>query len=151
MCVFPHLDFVGVHALLLLVGALGQVLGLLLLQVRASAEEDVVDEGVLQQRQEHEHEAAHQVDVDGLHVRDLGQCLAQMGVDGGHSQHSSDPYGEQEESVRGTAVRQCVLRQRAGGEIDRVRQREGARERGREKESETERGGRDREKEKETE
>lgn len=37
-----------------------------------SAEEDVVDESVLQQRQEDKEEAAHQIDVDGLDVGDLG-------------------------------------------------------------------------------
>lgn len=58
--------------------------------MRTSAEEDVVDKGVLEQRQEDEDEAAHQVDVDGLDVGDLGQGFPQVGVDGGHCQHSGD-------------------------------------------------------------
>lgn len=75
----------------LVVGLLG-FLCQLLLHLWSTAEEDVVDEGILQQGQEDHDEAAHQVHVDGLDVRDLGERLSQMGVDGGHGQNRGDTW-----------------------------------------------------------
>lgn len=88
----PYL--VGIGSQLLVIGR-GCLFGCLLLPLGALAEEDVVDEGVLQQGQEDKHEAAHQVHVDSLHVGDLWQRLAQVGVDGGHGQHGGDPWTPQ--------------------------------------------------------
>lgn len=85
----PYL--VGIGSQLLVIGR-GGLFGSLLLPLGALAEEDVVDEGVLQQGQENKHKAAHQVHVDGLHIGDLWQRLAQVGVDGGHGQHRGDPW-----------------------------------------------------------
>jgi len=74
----------------------------LLLLLRPAAEEHVVDEGVLQQRQEYEHEAAHEVDVDGFHVRDLGERLPKVGVDGRHGEHRSNTWSEGERDATPT-------------------------------------------------
>ena len=82
---------VGVGSQLLVIGR-GCFLSRLLLPLGALAEEDVVDEGVLQQGQEDKHKAAHQVHVNSLHVGDLWERLSQVGVDGGHGQHRSDPW-----------------------------------------------------------
>lgn len=82
---------VGVGSQLLVIGG-GCFLGRLLLSLGALAEEDVVDEGVLQQGQEDKDKAPHQVHVNSLHVGDLGERLSQVGVDGGHGQHRGDPW-----------------------------------------------------------
>lgn len=83
---------------------LGRLFCQLLLPLRASPEEDVVDQGVLQQGQEHEHEAAHEVHVDGFDVGDLGQRLPQVRVDGGHGQDGGDAYERGGMSGRGLPV-----------------------------------------------
>lgn len=57
---------------------------LFLLLTRATPKEDVVDKCIFQECQEHEDEAAHEIDIDGFDVGDLGEGLTQMGVDGGH-------------------------------------------------------------------
>lgn len=54
----------------------------------APAKEDVVDEGIFQECQKDENETAHQVDVDGLDIRNLGKGLTEMSIDGSHGQHS---------------------------------------------------------------
>jgi len=84
---------IGIHEHLLVVSG-GRLLRRLLLPLGAPAEEDVVDQRVLQQGEEDEDEAAHQVHVDGLDVRDLGQRLPQMGVDGRHGEHRGDAWEE---------------------------------------------------------
>ncbi len=48
---------------------------LLLLFLSPGAPVGVVDGSVLQERREHEHEAHHQVDVNGLHARSSFQYL----------------------------------------------------------------------------
>lgn len=82
---------VGFHSHFLVVGG-GGFLSRLFLALRPSAEEDVVDQGVLQQCQKHEHKAAHQVHVYGFDVGDLGKGLPQVGVDCGHGQYSRDSW-----------------------------------------------------------
>lgn len=77
-----------------LVVGLADALALLLLLPGPSPEEDVVDKSVLQECQEHEDEAAHEINIDGLDVGDLGECLPQVGVDGGHGEHRGDPCEE---------------------------------------------------------
>lgn len=76
----------------LVVGFVQPLVDLLLL-LGPAAEEDVVDEGVLQQCQEHEDEAAHEVDVDGFHVGDLWEGLPQVRVDGCHGEHRRNTCG----------------------------------------------------------
>lgn len=66
-----HLNFVTLQPTLLIV-AFCSFFCHFLLQVWSTAEEYVVDKGVLEQSQEHKHKAAHQIDVYGLHIRDLG-------------------------------------------------------------------------------
>ena len=90
---------VGVGSQLLVIGY-GRFLSRLLLPLGALAEEDVVDEGVLQQGQEDKHKAAHQVHVNSLHVGDLWKRLSQVGVDGGHGQHRGDPWRSAESHVQ---------------------------------------------------
>ena len=80
-----------VKLLPVVVGLLG-LLSQLLLHLGPAAKEDVVDEGVLQQREEDHDEAAHQVHVDGLDVGDLGERLPQVGVDGRHGEHRGDAW-----------------------------------------------------------
>lgn len=86
--------FVGIHSHLFIVGC-GGFLRRSLLPLRSPAEEDVVDQRVLQQSQEDEDEAAHQVHVDGFDVGNLRKSLPQMRVDGGHGQHGGDACGRQ--------------------------------------------------------
>ena len=50
----------------------------------------VANTGVLDQGPEDHEEANEQVDVDGLHVRDLGQRRIHRVDQGGHRQHSGD-------------------------------------------------------------
>ena len=50
----------------------------------------VANTGVLYQGPEDHEEANEQVDVDGLHVRDLGQRRIHRVDQGGHRQHSGD-------------------------------------------------------------
>lgn len=86
---------VGVWPEFLVVGG-GGFFRRLLLPLRSSPEEDVIDEGVFQQGQEHEDEAAHQVHVYGFHVGDLGKGLSQVRVNGGHGQHGGDTWSSKE-------------------------------------------------------
>ncbi len=92
--------FVGIHSHLFIVGC-GGFLCSFLLPLRSSAEEDVVDQCVLQQSQEDEDETAHQVHVNGFDIRDLWKSLPQMCVDGGHGQHSGDTCGQEGLIVKG--------------------------------------------------
>jgi len=67
---------------------------LFLLLPWASPKEYVVDKSILQECQEHEDEAAHEINIDSLDVRDLGESLTQMGVDGSHCKYRGDPCKE---------------------------------------------------------
>ena len=87
VCSSTHLHFVALQPALVLVVGLGSLLRHFLLQVWPPSEEDIVDKRILQQSQEDEDKAAHEVYVDGLDVRNLWQSLPQMSVDGGHRQH----------------------------------------------------------------
>ncbi len=91
---------VGIHSHLFIVG-FGGFLCSFLLPLWSSAEEDVVDQRVLQQSQEDEDETAHQVHVNGFDIRDLWKRLPQMCVDGGHGQHSGDACGQEGLIVKG--------------------------------------------------
>lgn len=71
-----HLSHLGSVKVFPVVIRLLYLLSQFLLHLRTSPEEDVVDEGVFQQSQEDEHEAAHQVHVYGFDVGDLGQSLS---------------------------------------------------------------------------
>lgn len=62
-----------------------------LLLLGSSSEKHVVDEGIFEKGQEHENEAAHEVDVNGFHVGDLWEGLPQVGVNGRHSEYRGDP------------------------------------------------------------
>lgn len=81
---FPQPLLLVSHALVV---AFADPLAQLLLLRRAAAEEHVVHEGILEQGQEHEHETAHEVDVDGFHVWDLRESLPEVGVNGCHGEH----------------------------------------------------------------
>lgn len=74
-----------------LVVSLVQTLVDFLLLLGSSSEKHVVDEGIFEKGQEHENEAAHEVDVNGFHIGDLWEGLPQVGVDGCHSEYRSDP------------------------------------------------------------
>lgn len=86
------------HPLLLvavaLVVGLADALTLLLLLPGPSPEEYVVDKSVFQECQEHEDEAAHEININSLDVGDLGESLPQVGVDGCHGKHRGDPCQE---------------------------------------------------------
>lgn len=71
----------------------------LLLLLWPSSEKHVVDEGIFQKGQEHEYEAAHEVDVDGFHVGDLWEGLPQVGVNGGHSEDRGDPCNKEKKHI----------------------------------------------------
>lgn len=77
---------VWIHPHLLIVGQ-RRLLSCFFLPLRTPSEKDVVHQRVLQQSQEDEDEAAHQVHVYGLDVGDFRQGFPQMGVDGGHGEH----------------------------------------------------------------
>lgn len=77
-----------------LVVGLADALALLLLLPRPPPEEDVVDKSVLQEGQEHEDEAAHEININSFDVGDLGESLPQVGVDGCHGKHRGDPCEE---------------------------------------------------------
>ena len=70
---------------------LGVLFRKLLLPLRASSKENVIDEGILQQGQKHKDKAAHEVHVNGFDVGDFGQRLPKVRVDGCHGQHGGDP------------------------------------------------------------
>lgn len=86
------------HPLLLvtvaLVVGLADAFTLFLLLPGASAEEYVVDKSILQECQEHEDKAAHEININSLDVRDLRKSLPQMGVDSSHCKHRGDPCKE---------------------------------------------------------
>lgn len=67
---------------------------LFLLLARASPKEYVVDKSILQERQEHEDKAAHEIHINSLDIGDLGESLSQMSVDGSHCKYSGDPCKE---------------------------------------------------------
>lgn len=69
---------------------LGCLLCQLLLPLRTSSKEDVVDKGILQKGQEHKDKAAHEVHVNGFDVGNFRQCLPQVCVNGGHCQDGCD-------------------------------------------------------------
>lgn len=82
------------HALLLIawtfvVGFIEAFIDLLLL-LRTSAKEHVIDKRILQECQKDKDKAAHEVDIDGFHIWDLWKCLPQVGVDGCHGEHRSN-------------------------------------------------------------
>lgn len=77
-----------------LVVGLADALALLLLLPRPSPKEYVVDKSIFQECQEHEDEAAHEININSLDIGDLGQSLPQVGVDGCHGQHRGDPCEE---------------------------------------------------------
>lgn len=81
---FPQPLLLVSHALV--VGFADPLAELLLLR-GAAAEEHVVYKGILEQGQEHEHETAHEVDVDGFHVWNLWESLPKVGVNGCHGEH----------------------------------------------------------------
>lgn len=58
-----------------------------LLLCRAPAKEHVIYKGIFKQGQKHEHKTAHEVDVDGFHVRNLWEGLPKVGVNRGHGKH----------------------------------------------------------------
>lgn len=62
-----------------------------LLLLGSSSEKHVVDEGIFEKGQEHENEAAHEVDINGFHIGDLWEGLPQVGVNGCHSEYRGDP------------------------------------------------------------
>lgn len=82
-----HLQFVALQSTPILVVGLGSLFCHLLLQVGTPTEEDVVDKGVLQQGQKDKHKAAHEENVNGLDVGDLGKSLSKVGIDSGHCQN----------------------------------------------------------------
>lgn len=73
-----HLQFVALQSTPILVVGLGSLFCHLLLQVGTPTEEDVVDKGVLQQGQKDKHKAAHEENVNGLDVGDLGKSLSKV-------------------------------------------------------------------------
>lgn len=75
----------------------------LLLPLRASSKENVVDKGILQKGQKHKDKAAHEVHVNGFDVGDFGQRLPKVRVDGRHGQDGRDPY-KRNGRVRGGSV-----------------------------------------------
>jgi len=54
----------------------------------------VADAGVLDEGAKDHEEADAQVDVDGLHVGDLGEGGVHAGHQGGHGEHSGDPEAD---------------------------------------------------------
>lgn len=77
-----HLQFV------LFIGTL--VLFARSLLLRAFSKENVIDESVFQESQEHKHETPHEIDIDCLDVGDLWQSLPEVSADGRHCQHRGD-------------------------------------------------------------
>lgn len=59
----------------------------LLLLCWATAKEHVIYEGIFEQGQKDEHETAHEVDIDGFHIRDLWESLPKVGVNCCHGEH----------------------------------------------------------------
>lgn len=100
--------FVGIHSHFFIVGC-GGFLCSSLLPLRSPAEEDVVDQRILQQSQEDEHKTAHQVHVNGFDIRNLWKSLPQMCVDGGHGQHSGDAYVQEGIIVNGANDKKWIL------------------------------------------
>lgn len=80
-------------SVLLLIGCLVETLALFLLLPGAPAKENVVNEGIFQERQEHKNKAAHEIDVDGFDVGDFGQSFPKVRVDGRHGEDCGDPCG----------------------------------------------------------
>lgn len=60
-----------------------------LLLRRAPAKEHVIYKGIFEQGQEHKHKTAHEVDVDGFHIRNLWESLPKVGVNCCHGKHRS--------------------------------------------------------------
>lgn len=87
---------VGIHPHVFIVSRCS-LLGCFLLALRAPAEEDVVDQSVLEQGQEDKDKAAHKVHVDGLHVGNFGEGLSEVGVDGSHGEHGGDTWSKKTE------------------------------------------------------
>lgn len=67
---------------------------LFLLLPGASPKEYVVDKSILQECQEHEDKAAHEININSLDIRDLGESLPQVSIDGSHCKHRGDPCKE---------------------------------------------------------
>lgn len=77
----------------LLVHCLVETLALFLLLPGPPAEENVVDEGIFQERQEHKDKAAHEIDVNGFDIGNFGQGFPKVRVDGRHGEDCGDPCG----------------------------------------------------------
>lgn len=67
-----------------------------LLLLGSSSEKHIVDKGIFKKGQEHENEAAHEVDINGFNVGDLWEGLPQVGVNGRHSEYRCDPFKKAE-------------------------------------------------------
>ena len=70
----------------LVVGFVQPLIDFLLLR-RAPAKEHVIYKGIFEQGQEHKHKTAHEVDVDGFHIRNLWESLPKVGVNCCHGKH----------------------------------------------------------------
>ena len=55
----------------------------------------VIDGRILQQGGEHEHEAHHEINVDGLNVGDSGERRPDSSTDGGHGEHGGYACGDE--------------------------------------------------------
>lgn len=71
-----------------------------LLLLGSPAKEHVVYEGIFEQGQEHKHKTAHEVDVDGFHIRDLWEGLPKVGVNGCHGEHRCNTWKLQTQTQR---------------------------------------------------
>lgn len=65
-----------------------------LLLCRAPAKEHIIYKGIFKQGQEHKHKTAHEVDVDGFHVRNLWEGLPKVSVNCGHGKHRCHTLGQ---------------------------------------------------------
>lgn len=72
----------------------------LLLLRRAPAKEHVIYKGIFEQGQEHKHKTAHEVDVDGFHIRDLWESLPKVGVNCCHGEHRCHTWARQHTSTQ---------------------------------------------------
>lgn len=77
-----------------LIVSLADPFALFFLLPRASPKEYVVDKSVLQECQEHEDKATHEININSLDIRNLGESLSQVGVDGSHCKYRGDPCKE---------------------------------------------------------
>lgn len=78
----------------LVVGFVQPLIDFLLLR-RAPAKEHVIYKGIFKQGQEHKHKTAHEVDVDGFHIRNLWESLPKVGVNCCHGKHRCHTWAQQ--------------------------------------------------------